>query len=85
MKPLNDEARRFISYVAFKLDCAREQVELGWRLDYDRALRNYTELEALAKEKTEALKGHMPKVPKYAIYNKPKVMFKKDGTLSSNG
>ena len=85
MKPLNDEARRFISYVSFKLDCSREQAELGWRLDYDRALRNYTELEALAKEKTEALKGHMPKVPKYAVYNKPKAMFKKDGTLSAHG
>ena len=39
---LNPEALRFIAYVSFKLDCAREQEELGWRLDYDRALRNYT-------------------------------------------
>jgi len=85
MTSLNPEALRFITYVSFKLDCSREQSELGWRLDYDRALRNYTELEALAKEKTEALKAHMPKVPKYAVYNKPKVIFKKDGTLSSHG
>ena len=84
-KTLNDEALRFIKYVGFKLSCAEGQARLGWRLDYDRALRNYTELEALAKEKTEALKGHMPKVPKYAVYNKPKVIFKKDGTLSSHG
>ena len=82
---LNDEALRFIKYVGFKLSCAEEQARLGWRLDYDRALRNYSELETLAKEKTEALKGHMPKVPKYAVYNKPKVMFKKDGTLSAHG
>ena len=82
---LNPEALRFIKYTSFKMDCSREQAELGWRLDYDRALRNYTELETLAKEKTEALKGHMPKVPKYAVYNKPKVMFKKDGTLSAHG
>lgn len=83
--PLSPEALRYIKYLGFKLDCAREQSELGWRLDYARALRNYNQLEALAKEKIEALKKVMPKVPKYAVYNKPKVMFKKDGTLSSHG
>jgi len=85
MKELSQESLRFIKYVGFKLDCAREQAEEGWRLDYDRAMRNYLELEALSKEKTEALRKAMPKIPKYAVYNKPKVMFKKDGTLSSHG
>lgn len=84
-KELSQESLRFIKYVGFKLDCAREQEQEGWRLDYDRAMKNYSELEALSKEKTEALRKAMPKVPKYAVYNKPKVMFKKDGTLSSHG
>ena len=82
---LSPEALRFITYVSFKLDCSREQAELGWRLDYDRAMKNYLELEALQKEKVEQLRVSMPKVAKYTTYNKPKVMFKKDGTLSSHG
>ena len=85
MEALNDEARRFISYVGFKLSCAEEQARLGWRLDYQRALDNYSHLESEAKVKVEQLKKVMPKVPRYQIYNKPKVIFKKDGTLSSHG
>ena len=85
MESLSRESKRFISYVSFKMDCIREQEEIKWRLDYDRALMNYNQLDLLREVKVKELTEGMPKVPKYKIYNKPKVIFKKDGTLSAMG
>jgi hypothetical protein len=48
-------------------------------------LRNIEELESLQREKVEALKQVMPKVKKLKWQNKPKGVFKKDGTLSVAG
>jgi hypothetical protein len=84
-EPLNPEALRYIRYLNFKMSCVEEQERLGWRLDMDRAMKNYDLLSKLQKEKVEQLREAMPKVPKYTTYTIPKIMYRKDGTLSANG
>ena len=80
-----EEKDRLIDYLSFKLDCAREQEALGWKLDVDRAQTAYDEIMRLKNEKEEQLADAMPKRVLTAVRNKPKVMHKKDGSLSSHG
>ena len=79
------EKHRFIQYLSFKLDCAREQETLRWKLDVEKAKAHLEEWETLKAEKTEALADAMPKRSLFATRNKPKVMEKKDGSLSAHG
>jgi hypothetical protein len=81
----NDEKNRFVDYLIFKMDCAREQETLRWKLDVEKAKGHLEEWERLKNEKMEALAEAMPKRVLTATRNKPKVMYKKDGTLSNHG
>lgn len=81
----SEEKQRFIRYLMFKMDCAREQETLQWKLDVDKAKAHLEEWERLKDEKTEALAEAMPKRVLTAVRHKPKVMYKKDGSLSSHG
>ena len=76
---------RFIDYMTFKMECAREQEALQWKLDVDKAEGHLATWESLRAEKTELLADAMPRKIVTAVRNKPKVMHKKDGSLSSNG
>ena len=76
---------RFIDYMTFKMECAREQEALQWKLDVDKAEAHLATWESLRAEKTELLADAMPRKIVTAVRNKPKVMHKKDGSLSSNG
>ena len=76
---------RLIDYLSFKMDCAREQEALRWKLDVDKAQAAYDEIMALKVEKVEQLADAMPKRVLSAARHKPKVMYKKDGSLSSHG
>ena len=76
---------RFIDYMTFKMECAREQEALQWKLDVDKAEAHLATWESLRAEKTELLSDAMPRKIVTAVRNKPKVMHKKDGSLSSNG
>ena len=49
------EKLKLIDYLSFKLDCAREQEELQWKLDVDKAQVAYDEIMALKEEKVEQL------------------------------
>ena len=80
-----EEKDRLIDYLTFKLDCAREQEALGWKLDVERAQAAYDEIMRLKTEKEEQLADAMPKRVLTAVRTKPKVMYKKDGSLSSHG
>ena len=80
-----EEKDRLIDYLSFKLDCAREQEALGWKLDVDRAQAAYDEIMRLKNEKEEQLADAIPKRVLTAVRNKPKVRHKKDGSLSSHG
>lgn len=85
MKPLTPEILRFIRYLSFKNSCLLEQEMNPLYIDLEKAQRHYDELEAIKQEKTEALSKVMPKVPVCSYRNKPKVMYKKDGSLSAHG
>ena len=80
-----EEKDRLINYLSFKLDCAREQEALRWKLDVDRAQDAYDEIMRLKEEKEEALADAMPKRILMTTKTRPKVMHKKDGSLSSHG
>ena len=79
------EKDRLIEYLTFKMECAREQEALGWKLDVDRCQTAYDEIMRLKLEKEEQLADAMPKRILTTIKTRPKVMHKKDGSLSSHG
>ena len=83
MEQLTPDTLRFIRYLSFKQDCMREQEANPLVVDLEKAQRHYDELEALKLEKTEALRKVMPQVPVCSYKNKPKVMTKKDGSMSA--
>ena len=76
---------KLIDYLSFKLDCAREQEEMQWKLDVDKAQEAYDKIVALKEEKVEQLAEAMPRKILTRVATQPKVMYKKDGTLSSHG
>ena len=84
-KDTPEDKDRLIDYLSFKLDCAREQEELQWKLDVPKAQAAYDEISQLKEEKVEQLAEAMPKRILERMANKPKVMHKKDGELSSHG
>ena len=80
-----EDKDRLIDYLSFKLDCAREQEELRWKLDVPKAQAAYDEISRLKEEKVEQLADAMPKRILERMATQPKVMHKKDGELSSHG
>jgi hypothetical protein len=74
-----------VGYLAFKLDCAREQERSRWRVDLDKVTSNIDRLTAITSEQREALKLLMPRVPKYDKKTYPLKPFKKNGELSVQG
>ena len=83
--PDPDELTRLTDYMTFKMQCAQEQETLQWKLDVGKAEGYLATWESLKAEKTELLADAMPRKIVTAVRNKPKVMHKKDGSLSSNG
>jgi len=77
--------KSLIEYLTFKLDCAREQEALRWKLDIDKATSYKEQWEKLREEKVNLLADAMPRKDLTRVVNKPKVMYKKDGELSSHG
>lgn len=83
----NDEPELLpiVDYLSFKMDCAREQEVSGWKLDKEKCKANLEKLTAIKDEKEEAVRGFMPKVPKYKAYKRPAKPFTKSGELSVHG
>lgn len=81
---VNEEILRFIRYISFRMDCLREQNEHPLTIDLEKAQRHSDELAEVINEKTEALARVMPKVPG-KMQNKPKNLYKKDGSYSKLG
>jgi hypothetical protein len=80
-----EEAWRLIDYLMFKMDCAREQERVRWKLD---VVRCEDVLAKLQKEKQEAYKNliaSMPKVPVKTKKSRPAKPFKQDGSMSVTG
>ena len=82
---VSEEKDRLIDYLSFKLDCAKEQEALQWKLDVPKAQAAYDEISRLKEEKVEQLSYAMPKRTLTRMAIRPKVMHKKDGELSSHG
>ena len=80
-----EEKDRFIDYLSFKMDCAREQEALQWKLDVPMAQKAYDEIMVLKEEKVEQLADAMPKRVLTRVVTQPKNLHKKDGSLSSHG
>ncbi len=81
-----DEAvDRLLTFLMFKMDCARLQEDTGWEVDVELL---ETSIEQLTKEGAEAkaeLESVMPIVPKYSDRKAPAKPFKKNGELSASG
>jgi len=74
-----------ISYLSWKMDCAREQEEVGWRLDRDQCEKNLDKLLKIKEEKEKELIPLMPKVEKLGARVPPAKPFTKAGDLSASG
>jgi hypothetical protein len=83
--PEQQDKDRLIDYLTFKMDCAREQEGLRWKLDVPMAQKAYDEIMVLKDEKVVQLAEAMPKHILTRVATQPKVMRKKDGELSSHG
>jgi len=79
------ELDKFFRYLEFKMGCAATAEQVGWRLDKELAQKCYDDLEQLLEDKKSELTSVMPKRKVTTIKRKPKVCFKKDGSLSSHG
>jgi len=83
--PEQQDKDRLIDYLTFKMDCAKEQESLRWKLDVPMAQKAYDEIMVLKDEKVVQLAEAMPKHILTRVATQPKVMYKKDGGLSSHG
>ena len=74
---------RLLSYLFFKMDCARLQEKNKWLVDQEWANSVLEDYESIRQEKVNKLKSLMPKVPKKVKRHRPKNFYKKDGSFSS--
>ena len=74
-----------IKYLNFKAEALQIQQENPVHIDVELAKKNYDFLQNIIQEKTEEIAKIMPKVPVVAKREIPKVMYKKDGSLSAHG
>lgn len=87
MKLYGDEEQvwRFLDYLSFKMDCAREQERSRWKLDVEKCEAGLKELQDGKDEVVNQLIEVMPPVPVIKKVTRPAKPFKKDGTWSSHG
>lgn len=81
----DDAIWKFIDYLSFKMDCAREQERSGWKLDTERCKNALSELLRDRERVFGQLIEAMPEVPTIVKKTKPKKPFKKDGSYSVEG
>ena len=79
------ELHRFFKYLQFKMDCASIAERSGWKLDVNLAEKSVQTLLAQQAEKIAELRSVMPMRKLMQVKTKPKVCYKKDGSLSSHG
>lgn len=80
-----EEAWRLIDYLMFKMDCAKVQEQLRWKLDEDKCQSGLDSLLTIKEEKTVQLAALMPKVPVLDKKTRPKKPFKMSGEVSAIG
>lgn len=82
---VNQDWTRVVNYISFKLDCAREQEEVKWRLDTIKCKEGLESLTKDADSRFEKLVEVMPNVVKYKNMFKPKVILNKKGEYTEAG
>jgi hypothetical protein len=80
-----DAIWRYLAYLMFKMDCAREQERSAWKLDEVRCTEALATLEAIKDQKVEELGGVMPQVKKYKVQSYPAKPFLISGAPSATG
>lgn len=80
-----EDAVNFTLYLSFKMDCLADQEEIGITLNQELCKSHLGDLQVVFDEKTRLLSKEMPNDLGKVLKQRPKVMFKKDGTLSVHG
>lgn len=82
-----DEERvwKFIDYLSFKMDCAREQERSRWKLDVEKCAAGLKELQDGKDIVVAELIKAMPPVPVVVKKSRPAKPYKADGSLSVHG
>lgn len=76
---------RLLTFLMFKMDCARLQEDTGWEVDTELLENSIAELTVEGEKARQELESVMPVVPKYADRKVPAKPFKKNGDLSASG
>lgn len=74
-----------LNYINFKIDCLVVQEKVGIRLDIEKCKEHLVALQPQFDDKYNILSSLMPKSLGKILKTKPKVLVKKDGTISSHG
>jgi hypothetical protein len=82
---VEEHINRLLTFLMFKMDCARLQEKTRWEVDVDLLLETEKKLEVICEAARSELESVMPKVPQFVKKEKPKKPYKKDGTLSAIG
>lgn len=80
-----DKKEEFLRYLHFKLDCVREQEDIGLKLNIERCKESLEKWEIEKEQKIRELEEVMPKVPIYKKKQYPKAITNKDGSFSKQG
>lgn len=82
---VEEHINRLLTFLMFKMDCARLQEKTRWEVDVDLLLETEKKLEVICEAARSELESVMPKVPQFVKKKAPKKPYKKDGTLSAIG
>lgn len=82
---MEDNFHRLVNLLDFIMLCAHKQEMQGLHVDFEKTQETINNFQKQKDEQDNIVKQAMPKVPIKTTKNKPKVMFKKDGSYSKNG
>ena len=77
-----EDLKKCISYLGFKLDCAADQEKLQWKLDVDKAETHLAQLEAMKADKVDQLTEAMPNQKVYSTRKRPAKWLNSAGDLT---
>ena len=80
-----DKIQSVFNFVSHLMNVIRYQEDNGIKLDMEKLNNNLEMFETERDRKKEILKAAMPPVKKYRLKSKPKVLYKKDESLSKQG
>jgi len=81
----DEDLKRFLKYIDFKMYSAHLAEESRWKLDVDAVKNSIQKLTEERDQKLETLRASMPRVPIKSTYNPPKRRYRADGELSVLG